>query len=86
VGSEDIHDGINLTDARVDNKLRLRERNPPVGAVSETTANGGTLGPYLGWRRGQRNGAKMPTGMKRVLSEVRQGVRNLNPCKVEHFG
>jgi hypothetical protein len=28
----------------------------------------------------------MPTVMKRVLSEVRQSVRNLNPCKVEHFG
>src|SRR5229473_454614 len=29
---------------------------------------------------------KMPNQMKRVLSEVRQTVRNPNPCKVEHFG
>jgi hypothetical protein len=35
------------------------------------------------WLAGQE---VMLAVMKRVLSEVRQNIRNLNPCKVEHFG
>jgi len=33
-----------------------------------------------------RRDSQMLTVMKRVLSEVRQSIRNVNPCKVEHFG